>query len=349
MPLKGRTVLIISITAVIVIIFMFLYYFRVKIIDVMTPFFMAIVIAYMLNPLVKWLEAKNVPCTAGILLIYLGFLVIIIVSLIFVIPEVVNNTRDLIATLPEITQEYQDFFNDTLSFIQSSNWPPDLKNAVFNQIQDSIGVAQNYIADALRRTLTGILQAAFAFTDFVLALIIAYYFIKDAKFFKETALSLVPRKWRNGLINTGRDISFILSNFIQGQLLTALIVGTLEALGLMVVGVKYPLVLGMLGGMANIIPYFGPIIGAIPSVAVALLDSPIRAVWTVLLFVAIQQVDNAFISPKIIEGRLGLHPVTTILAVLIGQKFFGIIGMMISVPIMAMLKVIIKRAIEAIV
>jgi predicted PurR-regulated permease PerM len=349
MPSKGKTIFTLAVIAVIVLLIIFVYYFRGKIGDVMVPFFMAVVIAYLLNPLVKRLEAKNIPCTASILIIYLGFLLIIIVSLVFVIPEVVNNARDLITILPEITEEYQNFFNNTLSFIQSSNWPPDLKNAIFSQIQESIGVAQNYIADVLKRTLTGILQIAFAFMDFILALIIAYYFIKDAKFFKESALSLVPRKWRNGLINTGRDISFILSNFIQGQLLTALIVGTLETLGLIIVGVKYPLVLGMLGGLANIIPYFGPVIGAIPSIAVALLDSPLRAFWTVLMFVAIQQIDNAFISPKIIEGRLGLHPVTTILAVLVGQKFFGILGMMLSVPIVAMLKVIIKRAIEAIV
>jgi len=84
-------------------------------------------------------------------------------------------------------------------------------------------------------------------------------------------------------------------------------------------------------------------------VAVALIDSPVKAFWTVVAFLVIQQIDNAFISPKIIEGRLGLHPITTILAVLAGGEFFGIIGMLVAVPVTAVLKVILKRLIEAIV
>jgi len=141
----------------------------------------------------------------------------------------------------------------------------------------------------------------------------------------------------------------ILSCFIQGQLLTALIIGIMETVALAIIGVKYSPILGFIGGISNIIPYFGPFIGAIPSVAVALIDSPVKAFWTVVAFLVIQQIDNAFISPKIIEGRLGLHPITTILAVLAGGEFFGIIGMLVAVPVTAVLKVILKRLIEAIV
>jgi len=168
--------------------------------------------------------------------------------------------------------------------------------------------------------------------------------MKDAEFFKKGALSLVPRRWRNEIIGTCREINEILSCFIQGQLLTALIIGIMETVALAIIGVKYSPILGFIGGISNIIPYFGPFIGAIPSVAVALIDSPVKAFWTV-----VQQIDNAFISPKIIEGRLGLHPITTILAVLAGGEFFGIIGMLVAVPVTAVLKVILKRLIEAIV
>ncbi len=131
--------------------------------------------------------------------------------------------------------------------------------------------------------------------------------------------------------------------------MTALIVSTMEVIGLFIIKVKYPIILGIVGGIANIIPYFGPIIGAVPAVAVALIQSPVKALWTIIVFTIVQQIDNAFISPKIIEGRLGLHPVTTILAVLAGGEFLGITGMLVAVPIVAILKVIAKRLVEAIV
>ena len=180
-------------------------------------------------------------------------------------------------------------------------------------------------------------------------MIIAYYYIKDAELLKEGFLSLTPRKWRNFLISTGREVSLILANFIQGQLLTALIVGALESIGLILIHAKYPVVLGMIGGIFNIIPFFGPFLGAIPAVAVSLIESPMKALWTALVFTIIQQIDNSLISPKIIEGRLGLHPVTTILAVLVGGEFMGILGMLIAVPIAAIIKIIVNRTIDLIV
>jgi len=205
------------------------------------------------------------------------------------------------------------------------------------------------LVSGLKKSLSMCIDGISMFFDFLMAMIIAYYLMKDADFFREGFLSLFPRKWRNGIITTAREINAVVSNFIKGQLLTALIVGCLEAIGLLIIKVRYPVVLGFVGGIANIIPYFGPFIGAIPAVAVALLQSPAKVIWTIVVFTLIQQIDNNFISPKIIEGRLGLHPVTTILVVLVGGEFFGIFGMLVSVPAAAILKIILKRTIKAIV
>jgi predicted PurR-regulated permease PerM len=326
-----------------------LYNYRAGIGRVLTPFIMAVIIAYLITPLVCRLQRKRIPRTAAILLVYLFFTLLIASFLFFVVPELVNNIRELLNTLPGIVTRYQELFNDFLFTIQSSKWSSDIKDMLFEEINNSAAAAQSFVTDALKRSLTVFVQAATMFFDLVLAMVIAFYLIKDADFFKSSVLSLVPRRWRNGITGTGKEINLILSNFIQGQLMLALIVGILETIGLLIVRVRYPLVLGLVGGIANIIPYFGPIIGAVPSIAVALLESPMKAVWTALVFIIVQQLDNTFISPKIIEGRLGLHPVTTILAVLVGGEFFGIAGMLFAVPAAAILKIIIKRSIEAIV
>jgi predicted PurR-regulated permease PerM len=349
MTSKRKVLFYISSVLLILLFAYFAYHARYKLGRIITPFLMAIVIAYILNPTVMRMERKGISRGVSILLMYLGVFLLIVSSSVFFIPNLISNTKELMVTLPEIIDKYQTMFNNFVSIIRSSRWSEDIKSVLFREIQNNATAAQNYITDVLSRSLTTLIGAVTLISDLFLAMIIAYYFIKDKELFKSGFLFLVPRKWRNGLIKTGREVNSILANFVQGQLLTALIIGLLETIGLIIVGVKYSFVLGIIGGIANVIPYFGPVIGAIPAVALALIQSPVKALWTALVFIIIQQLDNSFISPKIIEGRLGLHPVTTILAVLVGGQFFGILGMLISVPIAAVLKVLIKRTIEAIV
>jgi predicted PurR-regulated permease PerM len=349
MPIKKKAIIYFAVIALTLLIIFFVYRFRKEISTILEPFFMALIIAYLINPLILKLESKKIKRGIGIFIIYFVFALILGSIVVFIIPRVANNTKDLMNTLPDITKRYQNMFNDFMSLIKSSNWPPEVKDSIFREVQNSAAVTQNFIMDYLRKSLLILIDTITMFLNFVLALVIAYYFIIDAEFFKAAALSFTPRRWRNGIINTGREVHLILSGFIQGQLITALIIGIMETIGLSLIGVKYSLVLGLIGGIANIIPYFGPIIGAIPAVAIALIDSPVKVLWTILVFIIIQQIDNSFISPKIIEGKLGLHPVTTILAVLVGGEFFGIFGMLVSVPITAIAKVIIGRSIEAIV
>lgn len=349
MTLRRKTIFYSLFVVILAVIIVFIYFYRGKIAKIIIPFIMAMVIAYILQPIVIKLEEKKIKRSVAIILIYAIIAGVLTLLTFFVFPELINNTREFINVLPNVTMEYRENFNGMVSLIYSSKWPEDIKNAIFREINNSVQMAENILVEALKNTLSRLLKTVSTLLDLVLAMVIAYYIMKDGEYFKNVSLSLIPKKWRNGILGTCREINGVLSNFIQGQLLTALIVGTLEVIGLLLVGVKYPIILGMIGGIANIIPYFGPFIGAIPAVAVALIESPMKAIWTIIVFVVIQQLDNGFISPKIIEGRLGLHPVTTILAVLIGGEFFGIMGMLVSVPIAAMIKVIGKRAIESIV
>lgn len=349
MNFKRKLLIYIVIVLILVLTFMFIIKYKEKILDIVVPFFIAIIIAYSLKPLVLKMETKNIPRSLSIIMIYVVLSSAIIATTIFIIPELIGNTKELMDKLPELTSKYQNLFNSYISNIQSSKWSPEIKGAILKEIQNGSNNVQDFIMSTLSKGLNTTMKSVPIFLDLTLSLIIAYYFIKDSRSFRDGFLSLVPRKWRNGLINTGREINEILSNFIQGQLFTALIVGILEAIGLFLINSKYPFILGLIGGIANIIPYFGPFLGCLPAVALALIESPIKALWTVIIFALVQQIDNAFISPKIIEGKLGLHPLTTILAVLIGGEFFGIIGMLISVPIFAIIKVILKRSVEAIV
>jgi predicted PurR-regulated permease PerM len=326
----------------------FIYTYREKIARVLSPFFITVLLVYIVKPLSDRLTAKKIQVGISILLVYLFMLALLAAISIYLVPELAANIRELMETLPEFISSYESIFTDLLSVINSSNWSEQVKSAVFEQIAKIVGQARDFLVRLLENGLQLIVDMARIIVDLTIALVLTYYTIKDGERFKEAALRLLPRRWRNGMTETCKEISRVLAGFIQGQLMIAFIVGILESIGLMIVGMRYPLVLGMLGGLANIIPYFGPYIGAIPAVAIALTISPMKAVWTVVVFLAVQQIDNNFISPKMIESRLGLHPVATIFAVLAGGEFFGIAGMLLAVPVTAILRVLINKAVEAI-
>lgn len=327
---------------------LFIYSFRLKLGRILLPFLLAVPLTYIVKPLSKKLEKRKIPCGVSILLVYLFFILALAAACIFFFPELINNTRELLVTLPDIMKKYEQILNGFLSSIQTSEWSDDIKEMIFREVQNGIVLAQDYSALMLKKAMDMFFDTLSLIVNLTISMIVAYYFIKDASQFKALAHSLVPRRWRNGATDLGIEINGILSGFIQGQLLTALIVAAMESAGLMLVQVKYPLVLGMIGGLANIIPYFGPYIGLIPALAVALIQSPLKVLWVVLVFLVVQQIDNSFISPKIIEGKLGLHPVATILAVLVGGEFFGILGMLIAVPVMAIIRVLVRKLVDSI-
>lgn len=349
MQQRKKRIFYIIITVVIILVLIFLYTFIGKLAKIFSPFFMAIIIAYLIKPFVLRLQKHHINAGVSILLVYLFFIFITGITVIFLVPELINNIRDLINTLPSITEDYKGMFDNLLSWIRSSKWPPEVKNAIFEQIQNGISIAQGFVGNSLKKALDMLIETVTIIYNLTLAAFIAYYLVKDGQKIRDKALSLTPRKWRDKLTKTGRDINKVMSSFIQGQLLDAFIVGILETIGLIIAGVKYPVVLGLVGGLSNIIPYFGPFIGVIPALAVSLTQSITKAVITIAIFVGVQQLDSSFISSKIIEGKLGMHPLTTIIVVLIGGEFFGIVGMLIAVPVAAIIKIIIKRIVEEIV
>jgi len=326
----------------------FLITYREKILRILSPFLLSVPLVYIVKPVSEKLLRKRIPVGVSVALVYLAFIILVAAAGIFFIPELAANMRELMETLPELLAQYEQIFNRLLSYIKTSNWSEQVKAVILREIQNTTGMVHKFLADILENGLEMLLDVARMVVDITIAMVITYYVAKDGQKFREWFLMLFPRSARAGLISTGKEISRILAGFIQGQLITAVIVGILETAAFLFMGIKYPLVLGMIGGIANIIPYFGPYIGAVPAVAIALTISPLKALWVVVALVIIQQIENSFISPKMIEGKVGLHPVATIFAVLAGGEFFGILGMLLAVPVVAIIRVLVNKIVEAV-
>ena len=327
----------------------FIYRYREKIARILTPLILTVVLVYIVKPMADRLAVRKVPAGIAVLLVYLFIFAVLAAFGFYLIPELAANIMELMETLPQLMSSYETIFNNLISTIYSSNWSGQVKDAVFEQINSLTEQIRGWLDRLLENGLKLAMDMVRVIVDSALALVISFYVIKDGEKFRDQALLLVPRRWRNGLLDTFRQISRILAGFIQGQLMIAFIVGMLETGGLALIGMKYPLALGMIGGLANIIPYFGPYIGAVPAVAVALTISPMKAVWTAAVFIIVQQIDNNFISPKMIEDKLGLHPVASIFAVLAGGEFFGVPGMLLAVPVVAFFRVVVNKVFETIV
>lgn len=347
--MRRKSLVVLVVLILLVLVGLFLMNNRAKVMNICIPFIIGITIMYLIKPVLVKLKKIKIPSKYGILSIYAMFLVVLVCLVVFVLPRFADNTKELIIKMPEITTGYQSKFYKFINGLKIDAWPKEIKDLAVDKIRIESKNVQEFLINALKNILKSILRIMTKFFDLVLGMIIAYYLIVDEKVFKNMILMLVPKRYRNDVRIVGRNISNIVASFVRGQLLTAVIIGVLITIGLLVLKIDYALPLGLIAGISNIIPYFGPIIGAIPSVLVALLVSPVKVMWVLALMIFIQQIDNIVISPKVIEDKLGLHPVTTILSVLVGGEFFGVFGMLFGVLVVAILKVICNRVVEKIV
>jgi predicted PurR-regulated permease PerM len=176
--------------------------------------------------------------------------------------------------------------------------------------------------------------------------ILAFYLLHDWYKIKSEILALLPSGWRAELILFFRDVDKVLGGIIRGQLLVASIIGVFVTIGLYLLQVKFALIIGILAALFDIIPYFGPIIGASPAVMLAILESPWLTIKVILLFFIIQQIEGNIIHPKIIGENIGLHPLSVIFVVFVGGEVAGIIGMLLGVPVAAIGKVLVRHIVK---
>ncbi|GFZ30420.1 AI-2E family transporter [Clostridium zeae] len=327
------------------------------------PLLIALVIAYLLKPGVnaieKFLEKRQIfkkPATrrtVGIFVVYalmIGlFLSIIIGIYIMVGGKLSNNT-----TIANMTSYLNEYLNNTkLSVNYISEKLQSLNISIPTDLNEKIAQVVSYVQTYVTASIGGfanfVVSMGGNIATFFIALILSIYLVKDSEYFKDIwnkIFNLLFGRSKAG--NKLREIFAILddtfNNYIRGQLLEASMVGILSAIVLYFIGIDYAFVIGIIAGICNMIPYVGPLVGTVLAVVMALLSGePITALWAIVGMLAVQQVDNNFLAPKIVGDSVGLHPVFTMLAILIGGNVGGLIGMLIAVPVAASLKIIFSK------
>jgi predicted PurR-regulated permease PerM len=300
---------------------------------VLAPFAIAMIISYVLNPIVNVLNKRRVPRTMAVLLIYAVFITSLIVILMNLIPIFMMQLQELNEHMPQLTIKAQSLMsnlNDNQFLPQSVRM--GINNALVKFESGISKMISNYI-HGIGNTLN------ILFIAFIIPFL-AFYILKDFQLMEKSALTFVPKKYREQTVKLLVDIDTALGSYIRGQFIVCIIVGCLAYLGYWIIGMPYLLLLASVVAIFNIVPYLGQYLGAAPALIMATSIS-----WKMVLYVAIvntvvQMIEGNIISPQVVGRTLNMHPLSIILALLVGGEVAGIIGLVLAVPFFAVLKVI---------
>lgn len=309
------------------------------------PFIIAMFLAYLLNPVVSALEKRGLRRSWAILLIYAVVFGALFIGGTRLIPLLIRELENFGRELPLMISKGEELLQELQSQYQNSALPYSLRVAIDNGFTTVQQEAQLFIASVVN----GLIALVTHSIGLAITPILAYYLLHDWSEINSKLLQLMPVRWRHEVVLTFRDVDKVLSGVIRGQLTIAMIVGILVSLGLYLLGVKYAILIGILAGMLDIIPYFGAFIGATPAVTLALLSSPWLAVKVVVLFLVIHQLEGTVIGPKILGDNVGLHPLSVIFFLFVGGELAGLAGMLLGVPVAAIGKVFFRHLVRVLV
>ncbi len=254
------------------------------------------------------------------------------------IPAIITELDSLAHRIPYYVERIEALINKFNTKYQKVELPATITLVLDRTVRRLEEVTLQFI-ERTTGAIIGLLSRMFSL---IMAPILAFYILKDFEFLQKTVWRLVPKNSRRGIKELLGRINLSLFGFFKGQLFVSLIVGVLSTIGLRFLQVKFYLVIGLLAGFFNVIPYFGPFFGAFPAVIIASFISGRLVLWVILLFFLIQQLEGSIISPKIMGDEVGLHPIIIIFSLLAGGELLGIIGMLLAIPVAAIIKEVLK-------
>ncbi len=312
----------------------FLYVIR----DVLALFFVSVLIAAAIDPAVSLLQKTKLPRSVSVLVVYVLLLIIIGTIISFLVPALIEQFNEFTKALPNYLDRLGEFLTGLRIFGEAHG-------LVFNQQQIFENISKNIgqSSSGIFSTTVGIFTGAISF---VAILSMAFYMSVKEDGMENFLNTITPKKYQKQTIILAEKIKDKIGLWMAGQLLLAVIIFILDYLFLLFLGVPYALVLAIIGGVLEIIPYFGPIISTVIGVTIALFVSPLKGFFVLLGYIVIQQLENNILVPQIMKKAVGLNPLVVILSLLIGMKLAGTIGAVLAVPVATAIGVVAKDLLD---
>lgn len=309
-----------------------------SVIDVLTPFFIGFFIAWLFNPMVTKLSTKMKRGYATAI-VYLFFLIILALIIFYCIPTIISQLNDFGKVIPSLKGTISDLVDDGYKLL-SPVINLDLETLRNDLYEIIMNFGQDISVDLPSKLLSIITSVASGLGTFLIGLVIGAYMLLDFDGISKHLLSFFPANPRKHIQDLMTIANDTLIRFIQGTLLISLILTIVTYIAFLILGIKAPLLFAIFVGFTNIIPYIGPYIGGIPVVLVGFSQSFTVGILTIVVVVAAQALDGYILRPILLGKGLNLHPVTIIISLLLFGHFFGILGMILSMPVVATLKLI---------
>jgi len=303
-----------------------LYYFR----DVIFILFISILITLIIVPAIDFMESKKIPRIVAATLVY--FLILVFLgSLIFIIaPPLAKQLHQLSMVIPQYLADNSFIIDNAL-----------LRSELSGPLQNILIEASSYFKNITSSFFEGIFNVLGGFMSALLTIVISFYLIIEDNGIERFVKNVIPQKLQGRALNIIKKVQIKLGKWVIGQLSLGFIVGIMSYVGLYFLGItQYALVLAIIAGILELVPYIGPILSAIPAIIIALTISLNHAFLTLVLYFLIQQFENYLIVPKVMEKSVNLHPIVIIMVIIIGEKVAGIAGAILAVPVAAIASII---------
>ncbi|WP_032120597.1 AI-2E family transporter [Clostridium amazonitimonense] len=322
----------------------------IKLTSIVSPFIYAFIIAYILNPIMKFFEKRfKVKRGVSILLTYILILGIVTVTSIYLIPKISNSIIDILKNVPYFAGETQKWFNDLISNskLDSLLSSSTLSALNFNSFLSKIS---NFSITFLNLLLSKTITFTSYLIKWVFGFLIAIYILFDKEniisWFKKICYITFKDRTSDKLISLIKNLHNMVGAYVGTKAIDSSIIGVLAFVGLTIIGSSYGLLIAVIVGITNMIPYFGPFIGMVVAFVINVFFSPLKAFIALIFLFVLQQFDAWYLDPKLIGGKVGLSPFLVIFAVTLGGGLYGPVGMVLFVPIVAVVKVYLDKFIE---
>lgn len=313
---------------------------------ILLPMLLTGLLYYLLNPIVDWLEKYKISRTAAISVLFVLIGLLLVWGLAVAIPSIQEQVTSFAQNLPSNIQKIESHVTTLLENEQFEQFRPtalEMLNKVNDQI---ISYAQKFSSSAVNWASSLISTASQIIVAILIMPFILFYLLRDGQQLNAHVTQYLPTKWRSSVSKVLTDVNSQLSNYVRGQVTVAIIVALMFSVMFSLIGLSYPVTLGVMAGFLNLIPYLGSFLAMIPAVILGLIAGPVMLIKVLIVFMVEQTIEGRFVTPLIIGSSLSIHPITILFVLLTAGQMYGVLGVLLGIPIYASIKVVVKVIFE---
>ena len=313
---------------------------------ILLPMILTGLLYYLLNPIVNWLERLKLSRTVAISIVFVLIVILLVWGLAVAIPNIQEQIVSFARNVPNYIQNIEKQVNDWLQDERFEQFRPTVIEMMNRLNEQIVSFAQKLSSSAVGWAGNLISTASQIIVAILIMPVILFYLLRDGKNLKGHNTKFLPTAWREPVGTVLSDMNGQLSNYVRGQVTVAVIIAIMFSILFSIIGLSYPITLGILAGFLNLIPYLGSFLAMIPAVILGLVAGPFMLIKVLIVFMIEQTIEGRFVTPLIIGSSLSIHPITILFVLLTAGQMYGVLGVLLGIPIYASIKVVLKAIFE---